>query len=274
MSSAVITLTTDFGTADPYVGIMKGVILGINPKATIVDISHEVGPQSIAEGAFVIGISHHYFPRGTVHVVVVDPGVGSSREALLLTTPTATFLTPNNGVLSYVIETGFTGEPEIVDGSHVHLPPGYGAYRLTNPDFWLRPLSSTFHGRDIFAPVAAHVSLGVAPQTLGQEVPQIRWLPHGRVRWEGETVVGEIIHVDRFGNLISNIPSNLVSRAGSIDVEVKGYRIHGLSSSYAEGSDLLAIVGSHGNLEVSVKNGNAARSLGAAVGDPVRVIPA
>lgn len=271
MISPVITLTTDFGTSDPYVGIMKGVILGINPEAAIVDISHEVGPQSIPEGAFVIGTSHRYFPRETVHVVVVDPGVGTSRDALLVTTPTSTFLAPDNGVLSYVIEAGFAVEPEIVDGSHIRMPPGYEAYRLTNSDFWLQPVSSTFHGRDIFAPAAAHLTLGVPPRQLGQEVSDVQWLPHGRVRQEGDILEGEVVHVDRFGNLISNIPADLLLQPRSVEIEVKGRRIQGLSRSYAEGGELLAIVGSHGNLEMSVKNGNAAHSLGASVGDAVRV---
>ena len=279
MDAPLITITTDFGTADPYVGVMKGVILSIDPRASIVDISHHIQPQSILEGAFIIGSSHRFFPKGTVHVVVVDPGVGTSRSALLLVTPSASFLAPDNGVLSYILRDGFRQGPEVSEGSQacpesnelVALPQNYRAYHLTNPEFWLHPVSSTFHGRDIFAPVAAHLSLGVPAHRLGQEVHHLTWLSHRQPRWDGDTLVGQVVHVDRFGNLITNIPVGLLPRQGPITVEVKGYRISGLSPSYEEGGWLLAIVGSHGNLELSVQNGSAAQRLKAGVGDPVRV---
>ena len=281
MNTPLITLTTDFGTADPYVGVMKGVILGINPLASIVDISHAIEPQSVLEGAFIIGNSHGFFSRGTIHVVVVDPGVGASRSALLLVTPSASFLSPDNGILSYVLEGGPAREPEISDSSQtpaqgagarrLPLPEGYRAYSLTNREFWLHPVSSTFHGRDIFAPVAAHLSLGVPPHRLGEEVRQITWLPIQRTYWEGDTLMGHVVHIDRFGNLITNVRADLLPSQDSLTVEVKGHQIAGLSPSYAEGGPLLAIIGSHGNLEVSVKNGSASEELGASVGDPVRV---
>ena len=269
--SSIITLTTDFGTADPYVGMMKGVILGINPQASIVDISHQVQPQSIREGAYVIGASHRYFPQGTIHVVVVDPGVGSSRHALLLATPSATVVAPDNGVLSRVLSEGYSHEPEPSENSQVPLPSGYTAYRLEEPEFWLQPLSATFHGRDVFAPVAAHLSLGIPPQRFGPETSWVTYLPSSNPRWEGTMLVGEVVHVDRFGNLMTNIPSVTLTEKGTVIVEIKGRRIDGLSSSYSGASGLLAIVGSHGDLEVSVKDGNAAAHLGVGVGEPVEL---
>ena len=155
----IITLTTDFGARDAYVGVMKGVILGINPRAAIVDLSHEVEPQAIAQGAFIIGSSHRFFPSGTIHVVVVDPGVGTSRKAVLLVTPTGRFLGPDNGVLTHVAGPGY------VDGEG--LAPGYEAYELSNRELWLGPPSDTFHGRDVFAP-------GGGPSLAGRARPGSR----------------------------------------------------------------------------------------------------
>ena len=288
MDSSFITLTTDFGTADPYVGMMKGVILRINPRASIVDISHDVPPQSIFQGAFIIGSSHRFFPTGTVHVVVVDPGVGTSRNPLLVVTPWAIFFAPDNGVLSYVLKEGLDkgnegraasqacpkgGERPCPEGAErVALPNEYRAYHLTNPEFWLHPVSATFHGRDIFAPVAAHLSLGVPPDRLGRQVKDAICLRLPQPSWDGATLVGQVAHIDRFGNLVTNIPAGTLPSEGSMTVDVKGRRIAGLSHSYAEGGGLLAIVGGYGNLEVSVKNGSAAQSLQAAVGDRVTVI--
>ena len=270
-TSPIITLTTDFGTQDPYVGVMKGVVLGINPHASIIDISHDVQPQSILEGAFIIGSSHRFFPKGTLHVAVVDPGVGTSRSALLLVTPSAYFLGPDNGVLSYIVKEGFRGEPEMSSDSQVRVPHDYRAYRLTNPEFWLHPVSSTFHGRDIFAPVAAHLSLGVPEDRLGEEVRQLMYLPIEQPRWNGDTLAGRVVHVDRFGNLITDIPAALLSGGNPITIGIKEHCISGLSQSYAEGEWLLAIVGSNNTLELSVRNGNAAHSLGAKMGEDVRV---
>ena len=276
----LITLTTDFGTEDPYVGVMKGVILGINPRASIVDITHQVHPQAILEGAFAIGSSHQFFPRGSIHVVVVDPGVGTSRDCLLLTTPSASFLAPDNGLLSYIVEEGHRREAEGPDepalgeagGSHATLPRSYVAYSLTNPEYWLHPISDTFHGRDIFAPVAAHLSLGTPAHRLGQQVHHITTLPLQEPRWEGDKLIGQVVHIDRFGNLITDIPASTLPRGTPVTIDVKGHRIPGLSHTYADGGSLLALIGSHGNLEVSVKNGSAAAVLQVEVGEPVGVI--
>lgn len=270
-TSPIITLTTDFGTQDPYVGVMKGVIHSINRHASIVDISHDVQPQSILEGAFIIGSSHRFFPKGTLHVAVVDPGVGTSRSALLLVTPSAYFLGPDNGIFSYIVKEGFHGEPETSSGSQVQVPNGYRAYRLTNPEFWLHPVSSTFHGRDVFAPVAAHLSLGVPEDRLGEEIHLLTYLPVTQPQWKGDTLTGRVVHVDRFGNLITDIPAFLLPGGHTITIGIKEYCIPGISPSYAEGEWLLGIIGSTDTLEVSVRNGSAAHSLGAGVGEEVRV---
>ncbi len=259
----IITLTTDFGVRDAYVGTMKGVILGINPRAVIVDLSHEVEPQAIAQGAFIIGSSHRFFPGGTIHVVVVDPGVGTSRKAVLLVTPTARFLGPDNGVLTHAAGPGY------VDGEG--LAPGYEAYELSNRELWLGPPSDTFHGRDVFAPVAAHLSLGVPHSEVGPRLSGLTLLPRATPAWDGPVLEGSVVHVDRYGNLVTDIPGSLLRGAGDLVVQVGGWRIRGLSRSYAEAESLLAIVGSTATLEVAVRNGSASEVLGARVGHAVRV---
>lgn len=252
----IITLTTDFGTDDPYVAAMKGVILSINPEVTIVDICHTIKPQNIAQGAYILSTTYHYFPKGTIHIVIVDPGVGTERQAVLLITPQAFFLGPDNGVLGYIVEEAF---------------PELEAIALTNPRFWLSPLSNTFHGRDIFAPVAAHLSLGVPSHEFGDPIPSPVTFPIPRPQLgEDGVLIGQVIHIDRFGNLITDIKREDLPR-GRLFIEVCGHIIDDLSSSYDEGEELLAIIGSSERLEVSVKNGSAARFLRAKVGDEVKV---
>ena len=253
----IIALTTDFGIDDPYVAAMKGVILSINPRVTIVDICHTIEPQNIAQAAFVLSTIYHYFPEGTIHIVVVDPGVGTERRAVLLITPLAFFLAPDNGVLSYVIE---------------ETPPeDLQAITLSNPHFWLFPVSATFHGRDIFAPVAAHLSLGTSPQDFGDQIDTLFTLPMPRPKiGEDGVLSGHILHIDRFGNLITDIRMEDLPK-GNLFIDVGGHFIESLSPSYAEGEELLAIIGSSGRLEISLKNGNAAALLRAKVGSPVRI---
>ena len=270
-SHPVITLTTDFGTRDPYVGMMKGVILGISPAVSIVDVSHEVGPQAIAQGAFIIGNSYRFFPRGTIHVVVIDPGVGTSRKAILVSTPTARFLAPDNGVLTHVVRAGYA-EGHLFTYDKEDLPPEYEAYELSNRKLWLESVSQTFHGRDILAPVAAHLSLGLSDWEVGPRMSRITLLPQGAPSWDGPVLEGRVVHVDRYGNLITDIAEHLLGGGRGLAIEVGGRLIHGMSRSYAEAESLLAIVGSYGNLEVSVRNGSAAETLGAGVGDIVRVM--
>lgn len=253
--NTVITLTTDFGTEDAYVGTMKGVILSINPKAILVDLCHQIEPQNIAQAAFVLGTAYPFFPQGTIHLVVVDPGVGSQRRAIILVTPSAYFVAPDNGVLSYVIEE----------------TPAFQAIALTNPRFWLSPVSSTFHGRDIFAPVAAHLSLGVPPEDFGEKVPSLLTFPIPRPqRGENGELVGHILHIDHFGNLITDIKRTDLP-SGEISIEVAGRCIEGLSTSYSKGGELMAIIGSSQNLEIAAKDESAADLLGVRAGDEIRV---
>ncbi len=269
-----IVLTTDFGLADPFVGVMKGVVLGINPLARLIDLTHQIQPQSIPQAAFVLGASHRFFPAGAIHVVVVDPGVGTQRRALLLVTPTAQFLAPDNGVLSHIIADYLEHPPQ--EPGLVPLPPEVAAYQLTNHEYWLQPVSNTFHGRDIFAPVAAHLSLGVPPEDLGQPVANMVWLPSPRPEQQGDTILGQVVYADHFGNLVTNVPALELQKAGSVQVEIKGRRISRLSRSFhdpqvpAEGG-LVALVGSHGYLEIAVPDDNASLILGVDTGEPVYV---
>jgi S-adenosylmethionine hydrolase len=272
---AIITLTTDFGIHDAYVAAMRGAILNINPQAAIVDICHTIEPQNIAQAAFVFSTAWQYFPKGAIHVIVVDPGVGSQRRAIILKTPEAFFIAPDNGGLSYVIDQASPKQkpPASKRGGlaieQKSLPPEFEAIALTNPRFWHHPVSSTFHGRDIFAPVAAHLSLGTPLHEFGEAVTSIVAFPisHPQLGTSGD-LIGHIIHIDHFGNLITDVKrEDLASE--QVCVEAGGQRIEGLSTSYIEGNELLAILGSSGNLEIAMRNGSAAKLLGAEVGDEV-----
>jgi len=268
--SSIITLITDFGLADPYVGVVKGVILGINPQAVIVDISHAIEPQNIHQAAFVLGTACQFFPQGTIHVVIVDPGVGSRRRAIILKTPSAYFVAPDNGVLSYVLAPApvTSGSPE---PGERELSPELQAIAITNPRFWRHPISSTFHGRDIFAPVAASLSLGIPVHEFGEAVHSLLAFspPRPSVDAAG-AIMGHIIHIDRFGNLITDVSGNDLPQ-GDILIEVCHRGIKGLSPSYAEGEELLALIGSDGNLEIAAKNKSAAEMLKAEIGNEIRI---
>ncbi len=255
----LVTMITDFGIGDAYVGIMKGVILGINPDARIVDICHTIEPQNIPQAAFVLSTAHRYFPPDTIHLVIVDPGVCSRRNGIVVMTPSALFVAPDNGVLSYVIEEARAEGVELE------------AIFLTNPVFWRSPVSPTFHGRDIFAPVAAHLSLGVPLDQMGEPVASLVTFPVSRPRRSANgTLVCHITHIDGFGNLITDAKTQDLA-AGKTVIDVADSRIDGISTTYAEGSGLMALVGSSGHLEIAVKGGNAARLLRAKVGDEVRL---
>jgi hypothetical protein len=269
----VITLTTDFGLDDPYVGIMKGVILTINPKATVVDVSHAIEPQNIHQAAFILSTAYPYFPQGTIHVVVVDPGVGSERRAVILKTATGYFVAPDNGVLSYVLfPHSYQAGGLDLDIKERRLSPGLEAVAITNPRFFRHPVSTTFHGRDIFAPVAAYLSLGVSPYEFGEVVPSLLAFFPCQPQLEGDAIMGHIIHIDRFGNLVTDINGDLVRE--DISIEVCGHGIEGLSTCYSEaseGNELLALVGSTGSVEIAAKNKSAAEMLKAKIGAAVRV---
>ncbi len=267
--NAVVTLTTDFGLADAYVAAMKGVVLGINPRARLVDICHCIKPRNISQAAFVLSTAWEFFPHRTIHLVVVDPGVGTDRQAVILRTPRADFVAPDNGVLSYIIQDCAAGE--VVDNRQ--QLEGAEAFAITESRFWRSPVSPTFHGRDIFGPVAARLSLGTPPSAFGESVKSLAVLPLPRPRRAPDgTLVGNILHIDSFGNLITDIKAgNLPADTGVITIEVGKKTIHGLSVTYGTAAGLLALVGSSGYLEISLKDGNAGAFLHAEIGDEVRI---
>jgi hypothetical protein len=274
MANPVITLTTDFGLADPYVAAMKGAILTINSEVTIVDISHAVRPQAIEQGAFLLACAWPYFPRGSIHVGVVDPGVGTERRALAVRTPAATFVGPDNGLLSPAlpdeVREAAWGHDEPFA---VRLPEGYRAVSLANEAYFRQPVSSTFHGRDIFAPVAAHISLGVPLAKLGPPVEEVLALAPFRARRQPDgSLRGRIIHIDVFGNLVTDVRCEDLP-AERPTVEVAGHRIVGLSLTYRQRSEILAVAGSSGYVEIAAPEASAAELLGAALGMPVVVRP-
>ncbi len=259
MTQRIITLTTDFGTQDPYVGVMKGVILGITPQVTIVDITHHVPPQDVWTGAYVLNSAVPYFPEKSIHVAVVDPGVGTERRALAVRTERAYYVAPDNGVLSPIYDN-----EQVLEIVH-----------LTNRTYWLTRVSHTFHGRDVFAPVAAYIARGVPLSALGaplnlEEVVRLKW-PAARVENDG-TVRGIVVHVDHFGNIVTNIPASMLEGpAETWEFEVNGHRVRGLRSAYAEVNvgEALALIGSNDTLEFSIREGNAAATWGVRVGDVV-----
>jgi S-adenosyl-L-methionine hydrolase (adenosine-forming) len=271
MASAIITLTTDFGISDSYVAQMKGVILGINPDVNIVDISHQIGPHNIREAAFVLSTVQSCFPKGTIHLAVVDPGVGTRRRAIILRTLNADLIAPDNGVLSYVFQqvtARSIKHPQIKTGSNIE------AVAITNPQYFRSPVSNTFHGRDIFAPVAAYLSLGIPLKSFGKAVTTIEILPVQKpfISSDG-SITGEIMHVDRFGNLISNIKEEDLPLQNNLTIEIGKRKIHGLSKTYMHGEKLLAIINSNGYLEISLRAGNAGTYLHAGEGGEVKVKP-
>jgi S-adenosylmethionine hydrolase len=268
--NAVITLTTDFGLTDAYVASMKGVILTINPAAKIIDICHNISPQNVSQAAFVLNTAYRFFPERTIHVVVVDPGVGTERRAIILRTPEFDIIAPDNGVLSYIIEP-FLEEQLRREQGQAKLPPALKAISITEPEFWRSQVSTTFHGRDIFAPVAARLSLGMPLEKFGGVIDSIEILPDLRPHRESEdTMTGRIVHIDHFGNLVTNFKCEDLPEE-PFSVEVGKRRISKLSRTYAEGEGLLALIGSSGYLEIAINGGSACDSLGAVAGEEVRI---
>ena len=252
----IITLTTDFGARDGFVGMMKGVILSINPHATIIDITHDIAPQNIEQGAFLFANAFKYFPPDAIHVVIVDPGVGSARRPIAAREGEMFFVAPDNGVLSLALGSS---------ASVIHLD---------QPAYWLPRVSHTFHGRDIFAPIAAHLSLGVALESLGKPIADWVRLSHCTASWRaGNEIVGRVAHIDRFGNIITNIGAEMLAGIdyARIVVTLRGKTLTGVKSTYAmvaPGEPLL-LLSSSGHLEIAVRNGNAAQVLGVQFGDEV-----
>ncbi len=270
MPGPVITLLTDFGLTDSYVGAMKGVILGINPDTQLVDLTHQVSPQDVLQGAFLLGQAWSFFPAGTIHVTVVDPGVGTERRALLVRGKDHWLLAPDNGLLTFALPPEQT-DRAVFQPYSADVPGGFHAYVLTNQRYWRQPVSATFHGRDIFAPVAAHLSLGVAPEELGEPVDTLTRLAVPVPQWQGDTLQAHVLHVDRFGNVVTTVPAEALAGVTDIEAELNGTRVRGLVSTYAQGEGLAVLIGSHGYLEVALTNGSAADMLGARVGDELLV---
>lgn len=253
---SVITLTTDFGTRDWFAGTMKGVIAKLAPEARVIDITHEVPPGDVRAGAMSLAAAAPYFPESTIHVAVVDPGVGSSRRALALRTDDAVFIGPDNGVLSWAVR-------EI---------PVREARVISQAAWLLQPASKTFHGRDVFAPAAAKLAAGAAFSEAGEEVDDWVTLDWPDYSTNAEGLDGEIIYIDHFGNAITNLPVESLPSGGDVEVACGGSRL-GLHEYYAsaEQGEALAIAGSRGLLELSINGGDFARDHGVRVGSPVRV---
>jgi S-adenosylmethionine hydrolase len=253
----IITLTTDFGLSDGFVGIMQGVILGIAPHARLVDLSHDIAPQNVRQASHILARAAPDFPAGTIHLAVVDPGVGSQRRPLLVTTERARYVGPDNGIFS-----------------HALAQADAQAWMLDQPSYWLPLISRTFHGRDIFAPVAAHLAAGVAPARLAQRIddPVRLALPEPRRRPDGR-INGEIVYVDHFGNLISNVPAAWVARGGWM-CRIAGHDAP-LVAAYAEVADGAAagLRSSNGAVELAVRNGNASRIFNVGIGEKLELWP-
>jgi S-adenosyl-L-methionine hydrolase (adenosine-forming) len=259
MADPIITLTTDFGEASPYVAAMKGVILGINPVARLVDLSHQIPPQNVRHAAHFLALAIPYFPLAAIHVVVVDPGVGSDRPILYVNTGGHQLLVPDNGCWTKL-------------GAAFPDPPA--VRRLEAAGFWRQPVSNTFHGRDIFAPVAAHLSLGIDPEKVGPLVTEWGRLPEPRLEEKDGALIGEVDFVDGFGNLITNIPASRCEGLGqplvvTVGTEVILRRVR----TYAEVEPgvLVSLTSSEGMLEIAVNQGNASKRLRAGVGTRVTV---
>ena len=258
--NAIITLTTDFGRKDAYTGAMKGVILGINPAARIVDLSHEIEPQNISEGSFVLASAYPYFPKGTVHVAVVDPGVGSGRKILCVKTRSAYFLAPDNGLLTPVLDA----EKSCV------------VRQISNRQFFRKEISPTFHGRDILASVAGWLSKKDVFPRLGPKAGNLKRLPWPAVKRLRTEVKGEILSTDHFGNLITNIrASDLRGNAGWRRVQAGRFIITARGKCYADGKPgrVMALLNSMDYLEIAVPNGSAAALTGLRPGREVTVTP-
>lgn len=253
----IITLTTDFGTLDGYAGIVKGVIMGICDTVSIVDLSHDLPPWNISAAAWIIGNSYPYFPQGTIHLAVVDPGVGSKRRAVAISAHDQYFIGPDNGIFSSPL--------------HGADPKDIRAYELNVDKYWRQEISTSFHARDLFAPVAAHFAAGVELTKLGEEIDStsLTKMPLRELRVKPNRVEGTVAYVDRFGNLITNIKRDFVQNAALCQVGKRS--IGRIGHSYSSG-DLgmpVAFIGSHGFLEIAVSQGRADEKLDAGVNTPV-----
>jgi len=263
--SAIITLLTDFGKEDTYVGVMKGVITSICPSAQVIDLTHQVPPQDIATGAFLLDVSVDYFPEGAIHVAVVDPGVGTARKPVALRTAKAFFVGPDNGIFTLVLQRQQLLQAICLDNPRYHLPT----------------VSSTFHGRDIFAPVAAHIACGVSVEELGTPIHRLQRLPLPRIRVDWQGIRATVVHIDRFGNAITNLTrDNYEAWRTRWDVKEPAVQVAAsdiflpIATTYGEVArgKPLALFGSSGRLEIAVNGGSAALELALRRGDTIKVL--
>lgn len=248
---SVITLSTDFGSDDPYVGVMKGVILGINPQARLVDLTHALSHHHLQEAAFILHTAYPYFPKGTIHLAVVDPGVGENRRLIAVQTEDFTFIGPDNGLFTLVLNN----QPEALI---VHL---------TNTAFFLKPVSTTFHGRDILAPIAAHLSLGVSIYEMGVKIPDPLLLNIPEPEIKNNRLIGQVLWSDHFGNLITNISQKMLTpflSSSGLNIRLGSNTITEIHQIYSQGrpDQLMALIGSSGYLEIACNLGNAAKKVG------------
>jgi S-adenosylmethionine hydrolase len=261
LAQPIITLTTDYGLADHLVAAMKGVILKVNPDAHIVDLCHNVMPFDILDGALTIGNAYRYYPPKTVHMVVVDPGVGSQRRPIMVSGDQHYFVAPDNGVLSVVYE-----REEKVTVRHI-----------TAEHYFHHPVSNTFHGRDIFAPAAAWLTKNWASASFGEEIADFVRFTLPKPKTAGNVIKGVVLRVDNFGNLVTNLtPADvptMLTEGAKFKIAVNSREIDKLSQHYAQGApgEVLALIGSSGYLEISVNKGNAAKALGAQRGTEVSI---
>ncbi|MGB8656217.1 MAG: SAM-dependent chlorinase/fluorinase [Candidatus Zixiibacteriota bacterium] len=257
MNRPIITLTTDFGTRDGYVGAVKGVIKRINPQAEIVDVTHEIEPFDVLGAAFALNSFYRFFPRGTIHLVVVDPGVGGRRQPLLIKSEDFFFVGPDNGILSFLFRDERITEIIV----------------LSAQQYFLNEISNTFHARDLFAPVAAYLSLGVDVNEFGKPAKECLKLNIEEPKRTGTGLVGEVIHIDRFGNLITNIPVRSIQNKRIAKIVVANREIARMSQPYFEIPlrKIGAIVGSSGFLEMAVNQGSAWKVSKARIGSPVKI---
>ena len=259
VANPIITLTTDYGTNDHLVGTMKGVILKINPDVTIVDISHNVTAYDLLDGALTIGSAYSYFPPKTVHVVVVDPGVGTERRPLLVSAQSQYFIAPDNGVLSVIFEREDNAVVRHANVSH----------------YYLSPLSKTFHGRDVFAPVAAWLTKGWQTASMGDEISDYKKFSMPKPKAADGGLRGVVLRVDAFGNLITNFRAeHLAANAqenGNFQMQVGTHTVSKLVDTFARGAagEAIAYIGSSGYIEIGVNKGSAARTLSLGRGTPV-----
>ena len=259
-----VTLTSDFGLKDSYVAEMKAVILGISPSANIIDVSHDIEKFDVRMAAYALACAAPYFPKGTVHVAVVDPDVGTRRRPLLVQTQTAFYIGPDNGVLA--LATNNQGIEHI--------------FEITNPKFMLTRISNTFHGRDIFAPVAAHLANGTQPKEFGPEINRISTPKFARIVRKRNMLTGEVLHIDGFGNLITNFREEELDSMDikeTVNIKIKNHKLRlKLSKAYADvkKKEAVALFGSHGFLEVSVNQGNAGTAFEAKRGDKITLFKA